>query len=314
MSRNHLLGRTGRLLGVAVRSLGTPSLPAEEFSLESPRQRAESHTDRVARLLREDIEAGRLRDGQVLPPTPELARQFGVSVFTIDRAMRLLGDLVVSKKGSGRVVNAPGQHIHREVRLSSPHVLLVGGYAGSGKTELGRILARETGWSMIDKDTVSRPAAEVALEVLGSSPHDRESDTYVRWVRPCEYEALMDVARENVECGNSVIVTAPFMAEFPDVGWIDRTTATFAALGAATTLVWVYCDEDTMITYLRRRGAARDTWKLAHWQEYRAKFDIEFRPPVDHFVIDNRATARPLQLQARELLQQVVRDQEEARR
>ncbi|MGH3808811.1 MAG: GntR family transcriptional regulator [Pseudonocardiaceae bacterium] len=98
----------------------------------------------MARNLRNDIAAGVLRDGQPLPTTHELAEQWGVSVFTISEAMKLLTreGLIVSKPRAGRVVNVPGQVHRKEIWPSAPHVVLIGGYAGSGKTELGRILAR----------------------------------------------------------------------------------------------------------------------------------------------------------------------------
>ncbi|MET0415024.1 MAG: hypothetical protein ABW022_03255 [Actinoplanes sp.] len=68
--------------------------------------------------------------------------------------------LVVSESRSKRTVHAPGQRQRNEVRTVTPHVVLIGGYAGSGKSELGRIIARETGWPMIDKDTITRPVVE----------------------------------------------------------------------------------------------------------------------------------------------------------
>ena len=86
-------------------------------------------------------------------------------------------------------------------------MLLIGGYAGSGKTELGRILARLTHWPMLDKDTTTRAVVEQALELLGHPPHDRESDLYRTSIRPAEYEALIAGLMENVECGTSAIVT-----------------------------------------------------------------------------------------------------------
>src|SRR3954452_24635669 len=122
----------------------------------------ESRTRQVARNIRTAIEAGQLKDGQALPSTRELAKQWNVSVFTISEAMKLLMDegLVVSESRSKRTVRAPGQRQRHEVRTATPHVILIGGYAGSGKSELGRIIARETGWPMIDKDTITRPVVE----------------------------------------------------------------------------------------------------------------------------------------------------------
>lgn len=262
----------------------------------------------VARNIRNQIEAGVLRDGDVLPSTRELASEWGVSVFTITEAMKILTaeGLVQSKSRSKRVVTAPAQTRARKVRTTKPHLILIGGYAGSGKTELGRILARQTGWSMLDKDTMTRPMLEGALELLNLPPNDRESEQYVTLLRPLEYQCLMATARENIDCGNSVIATAPFLVEFRDPSWLNRTLAAFDAVGASTTIVWVYCDADTMHTYLRHRGAARDAAKLANWSDYLKSIDLDFRPPVPHVVVDNSASASPLQLQASELLQAIT--------
>ncbi|MDP9798762.1 DNA-binding transcriptional regulator YhcF (GntR family)/predicted kinase [Catenuloplanes nepalensis] len=273
-----------------------------------PLSRGESLHQQVARNIRNDIEAGVLRDGDVLPSTRELAERWDVSVFTISEAMRLLAEegLVISKSRSKRYVHAPGQDRKADIRPRQPKVVIVGGYAGSGKTELGRILARETGWSMLDKDTLTRPVVEAALETIGHSPHDRESPEYFNLIRPREYEALIAAATENVACGNSVILTAPFIRELNDPAWIERTQATFTELNAVTLYVWVYCDEATMHTYVRHRGAARDAAKLADWAGYLSKVETGFRPPVPHKVIDNSASSRPLQAQAKDLIKTIT--------
>ncbi|MEU6023485.1 GntR family transcriptional regulator [Micromonospora sp. NPDC047134] len=274
-------------------------------------ERPEARHQQVARNIRNEIEAGRLVHGTALPSTRKLAEEWGVSVFTITEAMKVLAEegLVINESRSKRVVNAPDQLRRSEVRPQRPRVILIGGYPGSGKTELGRILARETGWPMLDKDTLTRPVVEAALETLGQSPHDRESQTYLNTIRPREYEALQDAASENVQCGNSVIVTAPFIREFNDPAWMARTRAYYEAAKAIPTVVWVYCDGDTMLTYVRRRGAARDAFKLADWDRYLSGINLDFRPPGEHFVVDNCASSRPLQEQAKELVKGILADE-----
>ena len=270
--------------------------------------RSETQTQQIARSIRQEIEAGILRDGEALPSTRDLAAQWGVSVFTISEATKILVNqgLLVTKSRSKRVVHAPDQAHRTEVRPAAPHVVLIGGYAGSGKTELGRILVRETGWPLLDKDTLTRPVVEAALELIGLSPNDRESDTYFTQIRPREYEALIGATSENVDCGNSVLVTAPFIREFSNPPWVSRVQATYAAMNAVTTLVWVYCDPDTMLTYLRHRGAARDAAKIADWPGYLKTIDIHFRPPEPYVVIENSASSPPLQGQAKDLLRSVL--------
>ncbi|WP_243422358.1 AAA family ATPase [Micromonospora globispora] len=262
----------------------------------------------IARHVRNEIAAGIRRDGDVLPSSREMAAEWDTSAFTITSAMKVLEaeGFIESKSRSKRVVRVPNQERRGPVRLPKPRVVLIGGYAGSGKTELGRILARASGWPMLDKDTLTRPIVEAALEILGQSPHDRDSETYLKVVRPREYEALSSAAEENVQCGNSAIVTAPFIAEFQDPQWLDRTRARFTDMGAAVSVVWVYCDPDTMNLYLRRRGAARDAAKLADWPGYLARIDTDFRPLAEHTVINNCASARPLQDQAEALVKSLM--------
>ncbi|MFF4413208.1 GntR family transcriptional regulator [Streptosporangium sp. NPDC001559] len=279
--------------------------------MTAPRERlnrSQSLHQQVARNIRNDIEAGVLRHGEALPSSRELAQEWGVSVFTITEAMKVLAEegIVVNKSRSKRVVNAPDQTIRNDLRAQNPHIIIIGGYAGSGKTELGRILARETGWSMLDKDTITRPVVEAALEILDLSPNDRESEDYLTRIRPREYEALMAAVEENLACGNSVIATAPFIREFNDAAWLARTEASFASKSATISLVWVYCDPNTMHTYIRHRGAARDAAKLGNWPGYLSSIDVTFRPAVPHSVIDNSVSSEPLQNQARNLLKEIL--------
>jgi predicted kinase len=263
--------------------------------------------ERLARQVRLEIESGRLPHGTLLPATKALATQYGASASTVSRAISLLvaEGIVLSTARSGRVVNYPSS---ADTEAGTrPVVLLVGGYAGSGKTELGRIIARRTHWPMLDKDSTTRAVVEAALTTIGLSPHDRESDTYRTVIRPAEYEALMMGLEENLECGTSCIVTAPFVTEFGDPAWCERTRSLIASHGGTAHFVWVTTDVDTMHSYIRKRGAARDTSKLADWTAWVDSLSLDFRPAIDHFVIDNSAGAPPLQRQADTLLTEVTR-------
>ncbi|MGC4771988.1 GntR family transcriptional regulator [Micromonospora sp. DT44] len=258
----------------------------------------------IAQAIRNDIQAGRFAHGRQLPGTRALADSWKTSVATINRAMSILADegLVINRARSSRIVNNP----EGAASKAGSRVILIGGYAGSGKTELGRIIAREAGWAILDKDTTTRPVVEAALERLGQSPHDRESETYLTVIRPAEYEALLAAMTENLQCGSSVIVTAPFIAELQDKAWCDRLAATVAAHNGKLQVVWVRCDAETMQMYIRRRGAARDDYKLGNWAEYVSRLDLAFEPKISHAIVDNSAGAKPLQEQAAELLSELA--------
>lgn len=255
----------------------------------------------IAQAIRNDICSGKLPHGKQLPSTRDLAAEWDTSVATINRAMGILADegLVLNRARSSRIVNYPPP---AQAARKRPRVIVIGGYAGSGKTELGRIITRHTGWAILDKDTTTRPVVEAALEQLGTSPHDRESETYLSVIRPAEYEALISTLVENLECGASVVVTAPFVRELRDQAWCERLSAKVNDLGGDLQTIWVRCDADSMRSYIRRRGAARDMAKLAAWDDYLAGVDLEYQPALLHHVIDNSVGSRPLQDQAVELL------------
>lgn len=272
----------------------------------------EGVAERVARSIRDRIDSGELRHGQALPSTRKLSEEYGVSVKSVNTAMTALAGegLVVAHDRAGRTINAPEQQIAKSTKLSQPQVVIVGGYAGSGKTELGRVISRETQWAMLDKDTITRPVVEAALELLGQPPSDREGELYLTHIRPAEYEALINTMIENVECGVSVILTAPFLREITDRAWLDRIKSRCDSLSAKLTIVWVACDAESMRFYIKHRGAARDSWKLANWESYLSSINIDFRPDFDHFVVDNSRGSSPLREQAIKLLQQISGDAE----
>lgn len=78
------------------------------------------------------------------------------------------------------------------------------------------------------------------------------------------------------------------------------------ALGVELSLVWFSCDADTMLTHIRRRGAARDAAKLADWAGYLQGLDLEFRPAAPHVVVENSASSEPLQSQAKSFLESLA--------
>ncbi|APU40327.1 MULTISPECIES: AAA family ATPase [unclassified Streptomyces] len=170
-------------------------------------------------------------------------------------------------------------------------LVLVAGYAGSGKSEAGKMMSQATGWPLLDKDTLTRPLTESLLTHLNGDPDDRQSSVYTGTVRPLEYESLMKACWENLECGVPVVAVAPFLAEVVDEQWAARTRRHCARLGAGLEVVWVDSDASSMRERLTSRNAARDTWKLANWRQYLGAISLERRPVGDFHLVDNRITA-----------------------
>jgi predicted kinase len=179
---------------------------------------------------------------------------------------------------------------------------MVGGYAGSGKTEFSRRLARLTGWALVDKDSTTQPVVETALRSTGESPNDREGHFYRSALRPAEYQALRDTTYENVTCGNSVIMVAPFTTELCDPAWCQHAVAEFGDVGATVHAVWMRCDPASMRARILQRAAPRDAGKLARWERYVAALDVAYTPAMPHTIIENSLSSAPLQRQAEQLV------------
>lgn len=165
---------------------------------------------------------------------------------------------------------------------------LVGGYAGSGKSELARFLGTVTAWAVLDKDTLTRPMVEQLLRAHGADPDDRHSQLYAEHVRPYEYRCLMDAAWDNLSCGVSVILDAPFVGQFSNPEWMRGLTDRCAAERVTLHSVWVASDPVSMREHIEFRGTPRDAWKLRNWDTYAAGLDPGMRPVTPHFVVDNR--------------------------
>jgi predicted kinase len=167
------------------------------------------------------------------------------------------------------------------------NLIVVSGYAGSGKTEFSLRLAESLKAVLIDKDPASRLFTEALLKQEGLDPHDRESNFYLTTVRPLEYQQMENIALENIQIGNSVVLSAPFVKEIQDLEWFNDFFTKTRSAGASLEIVYVYCSPDVMHHRLNNRGASRDSWKLANWQTYSKNLFESIKPVVPHHFIDN---------------------------
>ena len=161
--------------------------------------------------------------------------------------------------------------------MASPkvHLVLVGGLAGSGKTHVAYEVCRKTKFGYLDKDTlVGRMTDKLLVAMDGPyGNEERDSELYLDEIRPMEYECLIASAVENISLGNSTVVSAPFVREMVDAHWrMNIKHDCEAALGRTVLVdyVWVHAEEEVLKRRITQRRAARDKYKLAHWDEWYA--------------------------------------------
>lgn len=148
-------------------------------------------------------------------------------------------------------------------------LVLIAGYAGTGKTYIGKILTKAIHNAIfMDKDTLTRYFVENILEKLQASKNDRESETYLKKVRPLEYDTLMKHANENLQLGKTVIACAPFLKELNDEDWISNLSDELEFDDIKLKIIWIKTDLNTMKERILSRAATRDNWKITHWNTY----------------------------------------------
>lgn len=263
----------------------------------------EAKRRQIARELRGEIDAGRLRPGDKLPSSRALAGKYGTSAGTVNQAMDELGieGYIVSRPRSGRVVADTAGPAGAAARRGRPRAVYIGGHTGSGKSLVGRALAQQARWALLDRDTITRAVVDTALVALGSTIADRESQTYLDLER-AEYQCLDMTIQTNIAEGVSVIAVAPYLQEFENRMWFERQSAALNSLGADMSVIWVCSSAESMRTHLERRAAARDTWKLANWDQYLESIDVDFTPSWPHTVIRNGLDDEPIQAQVKNFL------------
>lgn len=151
-------------------------------------------------------------------------------------------------------------------------LLLVTSPPACGKTFVSKQLSKALkNIVYLDKDTLI-PLSHQIFKVANEEPN-RSSDFFEEWIRNPEYEVIEDLALEALDYAEIVLINAPFTREIRNPEWMDNMMAKLKEKNAKLCVIWVDTDVEVCRQRMIERNSDRDTWKLAHWDEYVAGRD-----------------------------------------
>jgi len=157
-----------------------------------------------------------------------------------------------------------------------------------GKTKLSKKLATAIKHIVyLDKDTLI-PLSKQVFAVAGQ-PYDRSSEFFEKEIRDYEYDVIMDLAFEALKYEDLVMVNAPFTREIRDDEYIANLREKLKDYGAKLSVIWIVTDPEVCHQRMIDRASDRDTWKLAHWDEYLSSVNFNIpenlRDPDDEYAL-----------------------------
>lgn len=154
-------------------------------------------------------------------------------------------------------------------------LILVSSPPACGKTFISKQLAKALSHVVyLDKDTLITLSKQIF--VVAGEEYNRSSEFFNKSIRDYEYETIVAIALEALSYDNIVLVNAPFTREIRDMNYISGLKAKLKEKDASLVVVWVETSKEVCRQRMIARNSDRDTWKLAHWDEYIAgcNFDV----------------------------------------
>jgi predicted kinase len=150
-----------------------------------------------------------------------------------------------------------------------PTAFFVIGPAGSGKSTVSKLLAREFRAAYLDKDSLATGFTGLILSMTGNDPHERDNNPlYQSRILPIEYGTPLRVCGDNLGLGSSVVCDAPFGRYFSNERYLLEAQDEYRWPRARLVVVHVVADGDFVLARLRKRNEPRDAWKIRNWQQF----------------------------------------------
>lgn len=181
------------------------------------------------------------------------------------------------------------------------HLIIVGSPPACGKTFVSMELAKKLNNPVyLDKDTII-PLSKMVFKA-GNEPYNRDSKFFETYIRDAEYDAIMGIAFESIVFNDNVIVNAPFSKELRNKEYISNLETKLIEFNADLIPIWVHCDIEVCRQRMIERNSDRDTWKLAHFDEYIKNQNFSV-PELDNIHVINNSNTESFEVDLKKVIE-----------
>ena len=139
--------------------------------------------------------------------------------------------------------------------MSEPYLIVFSGPAGSGKTTQAKALSAALSLPYFDYDTLVQPFL-LGIEHRYGLIEGSRSAFYKEW-RSESYSTLLEVTKENLKSGISLVLSAPFTREMEEKDFFSRLKAESGASFRSIAFS-LFPSSALRLKMLRQRGSYRD--------------------------------------------------------
>lgn len=159
-------------------------------------------------------------------------------------------------------------------------MIIVTSPPASGKTFVSKELSKRLKHVVyLDKDTLILLSKQIFA--VAGQPYDRSSRFFEDNIRNYEYDCIVALALEALDYDDIVLVNAPFSREIRDAAYIRNLRTKLSEKNSVLVPIWVETSPEVVRERMIKRNSDRDTWKLAHWDEYIAGCDFSVPELLD---------------------------------
>lgn len=162
--------------------------------------------------------------------------------------------------------------------FQNPRLVILSGTPGTGKTTLSKGLNDTPG--LLDKLALTYLSKDVVNNAFSTG---RDNEIYWK-TRNSVYKILNNLAQENLQQGNSVLIEATYRGQLDDLETIYNKL--IQKRGATLKFIRTVVREETLRQRIKQRGYERDKDKLEQWDLFLQNEPIKHSFQGDYLEVD----------------------------